>query len=132
MHSVQPPADESWNGDQEGYRVYYTQLRYAALGLDESYQHVDVTYPQTEATLTSLVDQVVYEVKLTCYNGYGDGPSTGPLDIYVGEAGKAISVWLGYDHYTVCADHNQCDLINIHDMMICIYICLLLVHTWEG
>ena len=68
--------------------MWYAQLRYALLGLDESYQHVDVIWPRTETSLTNLVDQVVYEVKVTSYNAVGDSPSTTPLDIYVGEAGK--------------------------------------------
>lgn len=71
-----------------GYRIWYAQLRYAAFGIDESYQHVEVTYPRTEVSLDTLVGQLVYEVKVTAFNGFGDGPTTPPYDIYVGEAGK--------------------------------------------
>ena len=58
-------------------------------------RHVTVTYPLSHAMLTNLRVGVTYEVKVAMFSNSGYSPFSQPIDVYIGIAGKMITVYTG-------------------------------------
>ncbi|XP_064623842.1 protein sidekick-2-like isoform X2 [Lineus longissimus] len=76
--SWKPPAQDTWNGDLQGFKLQYRQVE------NPDYQIRATT--ATEVTLTGLNKGFNYELRISAYNGIGSGPSSPPVTVYVGEA----------------------------------------------
>lgn len=84
-----PVAD--WNGDEmgAGYRVQYCLI--SAQGVSASCPSSIVRGKnKTSLTIENLERDQHYEIRVVAFNGQGDGPTTKPKVVYVGE-GKQIS-----------------------------------------
>ncbi|KAM6897209.1 protein sidekick-2 [Xenentodon cancila] len=97
----QPPPEEKINGILLGFRVRYRELLYDRL---RSYVHAassaftwaELTAPYSirnlsDSTLTQyeldkLSKHKRYEIRMTVYNAVGDGPTSPPQEVFVGEA----------------------------------------------
>ncbi|KAK3593323.1 hypothetical protein CHS0354_031382 [Potamilus streckersoni] len=79
----QQPPTSSWNGDLLGYYIVY---RIAEPSSPVSQEQV--AYPKQEKILAGLVKKVNYEFRIAAFNIEGEGPSSVPVTIFVGEAGK--------------------------------------------
>ncbi|XP_041363510.1 protein sidekick-like isoform X2 [Gigantopelta aegis] len=75
----QPPQD-SWNGQIVGYLVQYRQLHLA------EFQEESVSFDHNSIGLQNLVVKKHYEVQVLAFNVIGQGPTSTPATIYVGEA----------------------------------------------
>ncbi|XP_027197018.2 sidekick cell adhesion molecule [Dermatophagoides pteronyssinus] len=76
-----------WNGDEmgAGYRVQYCLL--TQQGVAGSCPSTLVRGKnRTQATIDNLEKDQHYEIRVIAFNGQGDGPSTKPKVVYVGEA----------------------------------------------
>lgn len=104
---MQPPSEESWNGNQLGYQVWYSQLAQIQQDMN-NYQQVTVAYPTTSVELTNLMQNLYYEIKVNAFNNKGHGPFSRPFDVFVGEAGK------------FCFDQHFCHIVvEIVDSNLC-------------
>ncbi|XP_076856634.1 protein sidekick-2 isoform X2 [Brachyhypopomus gauderio] len=99
----QPPAEESINGILLGFRIRYRELLYDRL---RTYSIRPITSPSaswTELTspysirnlsepflnqyeLDSLSKHKRYEIRMSVYNAVGEGPTSPPQEVFVGEA----------------------------------------------
>ncbi|KAL3875338.1 hypothetical protein ACJMK2_033296 [Sinanodonta woodiana] len=77
----QQPPTSTWNGDLLGYYVVYRIAEPSSPVNQEL-----VTYPKQEKVLAGLVKKVNYEFRIIAFNIEGDGPSSVPVTIFVGEA----------------------------------------------
>uniref|UniRef100_A0A671RAK0 Protein sidekick-2-like n=1 Tax=Sinocyclocheilus anshuiensis TaxID=1608454 RepID=A0A671RAK0_9TELE len=79
-----PPPDEEINGILLGFRVRYRELRYDRL---RSFTVRTVNSPSANwAELTDLNKHKRYEIRLSVYNAVGEGPTSSPQEVFVGEA----------------------------------------------
>ena len=56
------------------------------------YSHDYVAYPLIEGKLYNLRPGTLYEVTVNAQSNIGQGPSSPPADVFLGEAGKAVSL----------------------------------------
>ncbi|XP_043956286.1 protein sidekick-2 isoform X1 [Gambusia affinis] len=99
----QPPSEDHLNGVLLGFRVRYRELHYDRLRSfsvrtvnSPSANWADFTSPYsirnlTESSLTqyeldNLNKHKRYEIRLSVYNAVGEGPSSAPQEVFVGEA----------------------------------------------
>ncbi|KTG32606.1 hypothetical protein cypCar_00022826 [Cyprinus carpio] len=79
-----PPPEEEINGILLGFRVRYRELRYDRL---RSFTVRTVNSPSANwAELTDLNKHKRYEIRLSVYNAVGEGPTSSPQEVFVGEA----------------------------------------------
>uniref|UniRef100_A0A671RAJ5 Protein sidekick-2-like n=1 Tax=Sinocyclocheilus anshuiensis TaxID=1608454 RepID=A0A671RAJ5_9TELE len=83
-----PPPDEEINGILLGFRVRYRELRYDRL---RSFTVRTVNSPSANwAELTAVHNlsssTTRYEIRLSVYNAVGEGPTSSPQEVFVGEA----------------------------------------------
>ncbi|XP_016371581.1 protein sidekick-2-like [Sinocyclocheilus rhinocerous] len=98
-----PPPEEEINGILLGFRVRYRELRYDRLRSftvrtvnSPSANWAELTAPYsmrnlTESSLTqyeldNLNKHKRYEIRLSVYNAVGEGPTSSPQEVFVGEA----------------------------------------------
>ncbi|XP_059414733.1 protein sidekick-2-like isoform X2 [Carassius carassius] len=98
-----PPPEEEINGVLLGFRVRYRELRYDRLRSftvrtvnSPSANWAELTAPYsvrnlTESSLTqyeldNLNKHKRYEIRLSVYNAVGEGPTSSPQEVFVGEA----------------------------------------------
>ncbi|XP_051792489.1 protein sidekick-2 isoform X3 [Erpetoichthys calabaricus] len=80
----QPPPEEHINGILLGFRVRYRELHYDSL---RSFTVRTVNSPKAGwAELTYLSKHKRYEIRLSVYNAVGEGPTSTPQEVFVGEA----------------------------------------------
>ncbi|KAM4525657.1 protein sidekick-2 isoform 4-T4 [Odontesthes bonariensis] len=97
----QPPSEEKINGISLGFRIRYRELLYDRV---RSYIHTvnsvsnwaELTAPYSiqnlsDSTLTQyeldkLSKHKRYEIRMTVYNAVGEGPTSPPQEVFVGEA----------------------------------------------
>ncbi|XP_023672749.2 protein sidekick-2 isoform X2 [Paramormyrops kingsleyae] len=99
----QPPPEEQINGILLGFRVWYRELLYDRLRSFSERSADSPSAPWTELTspysirnlsdtsltqheLDSLSKHKRYEIRLSVYNAVGDGPTSAPHEVFVGEA----------------------------------------------
>ncbi|XP_064477865.1 protein sidekick-like isoform X1 [Ornithodoros turicata] len=75
---------EAWNGDSlnAGYRVEYCP---AGEARDCQSQQL-LGHNSATLTIDGLERDRIYEVRVRAFNGQGEGPPSGPITVYVGEA----------------------------------------------
>ncbi|KAG9337888.1 hypothetical protein JZ751_027540 [Albula glossodonta] len=79
-----PPPEERINGVLLGFRVRYRELFYDRL---HSFTIRTVSNPSASwAELTYLSKHKRYEIRLSVYNAVGEGPTSTPQEVFVGEA----------------------------------------------
>ncbi|XP_058845794.1 protein sidekick-2-like isoform X4 [Acipenser ruthenus] len=80
----QPPSEEHVNGILLGFQIRYRELLYDGL---RSFTVRTVNSPTaTWAELTYLSKHKRYEIRLSVYNAVGEGPTSAPQEVFVGEA----------------------------------------------
>ncbi|KAF0025692.1 hypothetical protein F2P81_022573 [Scophthalmus maximus] len=79
----QPPAEEKINGILLGFRIRYRELLYDRL---RSYSAHALNSMSTWAELTELSKHKRYEIRMSVYNAVGEGPTSAPQEVFVGEA----------------------------------------------
>ncbi|XP_012989296.1 protein sidekick-2 isoform X4 [Esox lucius] len=80
----QPPSEEKINGILLGFRIRYRELLYDRL---RSFSVRAVNSPTaTWAELTYLSKHKRYEIRMSVYNAVGEGPTSTPQEVFVGEA----------------------------------------------
>ncbi|XP_069050665.1 protein sidekick-2 isoform X3 [Lepisosteus oculatus] len=80
----QPPSEEHINGILLGFRIHYRELLYERL---RSFTVRTFNGPTaTWAELTYLSKHKRYEIRLSVYNAVGEGPTSAPQEVFVGEA----------------------------------------------
>uniref|UniRef100_A0A4W6G1J1 Sidekick cell adhesion molecule 2 n=1 Tax=Lates calcarifer TaxID=8187 RepID=A0A4W6G1J1_LATCA len=99
----QPPSEDHINGVLLGFRVRYRELHYDRLRSfsvrtvnSPSANWADLTAPYsvrnlsesslTQYELDNLSKHKRYEIRLSVYNAVGEGPSSAPQEVFVGEA----------------------------------------------
>ncbi|XP_029944460.1 protein sidekick-2 isoform X1 [Salarias fasciatus] len=99
----QPPSEDHINGVLLGFRVRYRELHYDRLRTftirtvnSPSANWADLTAPYsvrnlsesslTQYELDNLSKHKRYEIRLSVYNAVGEGPSSAPQEVFVGEA----------------------------------------------
>ncbi|KAM8824025.1 protein sidekick-2 isoform 1-T1 [Synchiropus picturatus] len=99
----QPPSEEHINGVLLGFRVRYRELNYDRVRSfsvrtvnSPSNNWADLTAPYsvrnlsesslTQYELDNLSKHKRYEIRLSVYNAVGEGPSSAPQEVFVGEA----------------------------------------------
>uniref|UniRef100_A0A3P8S606 Sidekick cell adhesion molecule 2 n=1 Tax=Amphiprion percula TaxID=161767 RepID=A0A3P8S606_AMPPE len=99
----QPPSEDHINGVLLGFRVRYRELHYDRLRSftvrtvnSPSASWADLTAPYsirnlsesslTQYELDNLSKHKRYEIRLSVYNAVGEGPSSAPQEVFVGEA----------------------------------------------
>lgn len=60
-------------------------------------------------TLEGLQRDRIYEVRVVATNGQGDGPSSRPVSVYVGEAGQYVFT----DLFVDCSHHVSSSKLNV-------------------
>uniref|UniRef100_A0A673FSH9 Sidekick cell adhesion molecule 2a n=1 Tax=Sinocyclocheilus rhinocerous TaxID=307959 RepID=A0A673FSH9_9TELE len=80
-----PPPEEEINGILLGFRVRYRELRYDRL---RSFTVRTVNSPSANwaETKINLNKHKRYEIRLSVYNAVGEGPTSSPQEVFVGEA----------------------------------------------
>ncbi|XP_067860237.1 protein sidekick-2 isoform X1 [Heptranchias perlo] len=80
----QPPAEEKINGILLGYRIRYRELVYDSY---RSFTLRSVSNPNAKwSELTHLNKHRRYEIRMSVYNAVGEGPTSPPQEVFVGEA----------------------------------------------
>uniref|UniRef100_A0A8C7TUW6 Sidekick cell adhesion molecule 2b n=1 Tax=Oncorhynchus mykiss TaxID=8022 RepID=A0A8C7TUW6_ONCMY len=80
----QPPSEEKINGILLGFRIRYRELLYDRL---RSFSVLTANSPSaTWAELTYLSKHKRYEIRMSVYNVMGEGPTSTPQEVFVGEA----------------------------------------------
>uniref|UniRef100_A0A671KQA1 Sidekick cell adhesion molecule 2b n=1 Tax=Sinocyclocheilus anshuiensis TaxID=1608454 RepID=A0A671KQA1_9TELE len=80
----QPPPEEKINGILLGFRIRYRELFYDRL---RSFSAHAISSPSTSwAELTYLTKHKRYEIRMSVYNAVGEGPTSSPQEVFVGEA----------------------------------------------
>ncbi|XP_044188257.1 protein sidekick-2 isoform X1 [Thunnus albacares] len=99
----QPPSEDHINGVLLGFRVRYRELHYDRIRSftvrtvnSASANWADLTAPYsvrnlsesslTQYELDNLSKHKRYEIRLSVYNAVGEGPSSAPQEVFVGEA----------------------------------------------
>ncbi|KAM9843028.1 protein sidekick-2 [Aulostomus maculatus] len=98
----QPPSEDHINGVLLGFRVRYRELYYDRLRsftvrtVNSPSNWADLTAPYsirnlsesslTQYELDNLSKHKRYEIRLSVYNAVGEGPSSAPQEVFVGEA----------------------------------------------
>ncbi|KAL4834459.1 hypothetical protein H8958_003494 [Nasalis larvatus] len=99
----QPPAEDKINGILLGFRIRYRELRYEGLRgftlrginnpgatwaeLTSMYSMRNLSRPSlTQYELDNLNKHRRYEIRMSVYNAVGEGPSSTPQEVFVGEA----------------------------------------------
>uniref|UniRef100_A0A3Q3GC25 Sidekick cell adhesion molecule 2a n=1 Tax=Labrus bergylta TaxID=56723 RepID=A0A3Q3GC25_9LABR len=89
----QPPAEDHINGVLLGFRVRFRELHYDRLRSftvrtvnSPSNNWADLTGGLTVFLLSYLSKHKRYEIRLSVYNAVGEGPSSAPQEVFVGEA----------------------------------------------
>ncbi|XP_036427826.1 protein sidekick-2 [Colossoma macropomum] len=99
----QPPAEEKINGIPLGFRIRYRELLYDRLRsfsvqpinspstswaeLTSPYSIRNLSDPSlTQYELDNLSKHKRYEIRLSVYNAVGEGPTSPPQEVFVGEA----------------------------------------------
>ncbi|XP_053194585.1 protein sidekick-2-like [Scomber japonicus] len=99
----QPPSEDHINGVLLGFRVRYRELHYDRIRSftvrtvnSPSANWADLTAPYsvrnlsesslTQYELDNLSKHKRYEIRLSVYNAVGEGPSSAPQEVFVGEA----------------------------------------------
>uniref|UniRef100_A0A8D3E8J7 Sidekick cell adhesion molecule 2a n=1 Tax=Scophthalmus maximus TaxID=52904 RepID=A0A8D3E8J7_SCOMX len=99
----QPPSDDHINGVLLGFRVRYRELHHDRIRSftvrtvnSPSVNWADLTAPYsvrnlsesslTQYELDNLSKHKRYEIRLSVYNAVGEGPSSAPQEVFVGEA----------------------------------------------
>uniref|UniRef100_A0A8C9WZF8 Sidekick cell adhesion molecule 2 n=1 Tax=Sander lucioperca TaxID=283035 RepID=A0A8C9WZF8_SANLU len=83
---LQPPAEEKINGILLGFRIRYRELLYDRL---RSYSLHNINSVSTWGELTGeklLHKHKRYEIRMSVYNAVGEGPTSPPQEVFVGEA----------------------------------------------
>uniref|UniRef100_A0A7N9AK39 Sidekick cell adhesion molecule 2a n=1 Tax=Mastacembelus armatus TaxID=205130 RepID=A0A7N9AK39_9TELE len=105
----QPPSEDHINGVLLGFRVRYRELHYDRLRSftvrtinSPSANWADLTVPYsirnlsesslTQYELDNLSKHKRYEIRLSVYNAVGEGPSSAPQEVFVGEAAPPQNV----------------------------------------
>uniref|UniRef100_A0AAQ6A2M4 Sidekick cell adhesion molecule 2b n=1 Tax=Amphiprion ocellaris TaxID=80972 RepID=A0AAQ6A2M4_AMPOC len=86
--SSQPPSEEKINGILLGFRIRYRELLYDRL---RSYIHT-LSSASSWAELTELSKHKRYEIRMSVYNAVGEGPTSPPQEVFVGEAAPPQNV----------------------------------------
>ncbi|XP_044531087.1 protein sidekick-2-like [Gracilinanus agilis] len=101
--SWQPPAEDKINGILLGFRIRYRELLYEGLRgftmrninnpstkwaeLTSMYAVRNLSRPSlTQYELDNLSKHKRYEIRMSVYNAVGEGPSSSPQEVFVGEA----------------------------------------------
>eukprot|EP00071_Canis_lupus_P044900 XP_022278457.1 protein sidekick-2 [Canis lupus familiaris] len=80
----QPPAEDKINGILLGFRIRYRELLYEGL---RGFTLRGINNPGAKwAELTYLNKHRRYEIRMSVYNAVGEGPSSPPQEVFVGEA----------------------------------------------
>uniref|UniRef100_A0A8C7D3A5 Sidekick cell adhesion molecule 2 n=1 Tax=Oncorhynchus kisutch TaxID=8019 RepID=A0A8C7D3A5_ONCKI len=80
----QPPSEEKINGILLGFRIRYRELLYDRL---RSFSVLTANSPSaTWAELTCDKSSQRYEIRMSVYNVMGEGPTSTPQEVFVGEA----------------------------------------------
>ncbi|XP_042623958.1 protein sidekick-2-like isoform X4 [Cyprinus carpio] len=99
----QPPAEEKINGIPLGFRIRYRELLYDRLRsfsahaisspstswaeLTSPYSIRNLSDPSiTQYELDNLTKHKRYEIRMSVYNAVGEGPTSSPQEVFVGEA----------------------------------------------
>uniref|UniRef100_A0A8C0LCD1 Sidekick cell adhesion molecule 2 n=1 Tax=Canis lupus dingo TaxID=286419 RepID=A0A8C0LCD1_CANLU len=86
----QPPAEDKINGILLGFRIRYRELLYEGLRgftLRAMYAVRNLSRPSlTQYELDNLNKHRRYEIRMSVYNAVGEGPSSPPQEVFVGEA----------------------------------------------
>uniref|UniRef100_A0A4X1SKP2 Protein sidekick-2 n=1 Tax=Sus scrofa TaxID=9823 RepID=A0A4X1SKP2_PIG len=84
LPSLQPPAEDKINGILLGFRIRYRELLYEGL---RGFTLRGINNPGAKwAELTHLNKHRRYEIRMSVYNAVGEGPSSPPQEVFVGEA----------------------------------------------
>uniref|UniRef100_A0A8C0L880 Sidekick cell adhesion molecule 2 n=1 Tax=Canis lupus dingo TaxID=286419 RepID=A0A8C0L880_CANLU len=84
LPSLQPPAEDKINGILLGFRIRYRELLYEGL---RGFTLRGINNPGAKwAELTYLNKHRRYEIRMSVYNAVGEGPSSPPQEVFVGEA----------------------------------------------
>ena len=96
--SVRWMSVQDWNGDEmgAGYRVQYCLITEQGVG-GSCPSSLVRGKNRTQATIDNLERDQHYEIRVIAFNGQGDGPSTKPKVVYVGE-GKFFYNQFYVDH----------------------------------
>ncbi|XP_024140669.1 protein sidekick-2 isoform X3 [Oryzias melastigma] len=96
-----PPSEEKINGILLGFRIHYRELLYDRLRnyihtVNSAFTWADLTAPYSvrnlsDSTLThyeldKLSKHKRYEIRMSVYNAVGEGPTSPPQEVFVGEA----------------------------------------------
>uniref|UniRef100_A0A8C7ZBD1 Sidekick cell adhesion molecule 2b n=1 Tax=Oryzias sinensis TaxID=183150 RepID=A0A8C7ZBD1_9TELE len=96
-----PPSEEKINGILLGFRIHYRELLYDRLRnyihtVNSAFTWADLTAPYSvrnlsDSTLThyeldKLSKHKRYEIRMSVYNTVGEGPTSPPQEVFVGEA----------------------------------------------
>ncbi|TRY60854.1 hypothetical protein DNTS_028282 [Danionella cerebrum] len=101
--SWQPPSEEKINGILLGFRIRYRELLYERLRsfsahtvggasggwaeLTSPYSTKNLSEPSlTQYELGSLLKHKRYEIRMSVFNAVGEGPTSSPQEVFVGEA----------------------------------------------
>ncbi|XP_035469228.1 protein sidekick-2 isoform X4 [Scophthalmus maximus] len=98
----QPPAEEKINGILLGFRIRYRELlydrlrSYSAHALNSMSTWAELTAPYSirnlsdstlnQYELDKLSKHKRYEIRMSVYNAVGEGPTSAPQEVFVGEA----------------------------------------------
>ncbi|KAL4239205.1 Protein sidekick-2 [Mactra antiquata] len=74
------PLPHTLNGDLLGYTLMYKQVE------NSNYMEVQIPETSVEKVLQNLVKFVNYEFLVKAFNSVGDGPTSTPVTVFVGEA----------------------------------------------
>ncbi|XP_053987372.1 protein sidekick isoform X4 [Hylaeus volcanicus] len=77
-----------WSGDHEtgGYRVVYQPVSDFPIALQDTPKEEVLGIKATKIVLSDLTEDRYYEVVVLPFNSEGEGPSSPPVTVYVGEA----------------------------------------------
>ncbi|XP_077482047.1 protein sidekick-2 isoform X1 [Stigmatopora argus] len=93
-----PPVEEQINGILLGFRIHYRELLYDRLrgGVNSMSAWADLTAPYsvrnlsdttlTQYELDKLSKHKRYEIRMSVFNAVGEGPTSPPHEVFVGEA----------------------------------------------
>ncbi|XP_076339933.1 protein sidekick-like isoform X2 [Tachypleus tridentatus] len=82
--------DTSWGGDIQngGYKIQYCQASDQNSASDSISCPIETSYGinETSVSLENLERDTIYKIKIYTFNSQGEGPSSRPVSVYVGEA----------------------------------------------
>uniref|UniRef100_A0A8D3EFL0 Sidekick cell adhesion molecule 2 n=1 Tax=Scophthalmus maximus TaxID=52904 RepID=A0A8D3EFL0_SCOMX len=98
--SRRPPAEEKINGILLGFRIRYRELLYDrlrsysahALNSMSTWAELTASCPFLFPSTAELSKHKRYEIRMSVYNAVGEGPTSAPQEVFVGEAAPPQNV----------------------------------------